>query len=333
MPTSSSFRPCRSSRLRRLPPRDPRRSVAPCTRSWGSVRFGSTTLNTPCGAPNHVFLPRNRVSHPPEPVPSSAAVPRHRGPCPRVVSRLPRTEVRGAVSTSRLCSTDESGIGSRRCRRDRPVALLGFVPLQGPPRILCVSESRRTGDPTFLELWRSRLAPTSCSAKALRGIRWRYSCPTPEREVQARTVRVNRGACAGSSRAGKVRLRRPAETDLRGLPDCRPVGPDVTGLPTLMGFLTSKTDRQQPPGSLGRRPGGWLASSVRSGIPCRVSSGVSESSAAAFPRWLRPPLWSWWGLQGRWRRRHYRGSGSTVSPSALGLRVVGLPRTPPMILT
>jgi hypothetical protein len=76
-----------------------------------------------------------------------------------------------------------------------------------------------------------------------------------------------------------------------------------------------------------------LASIVRSGIPYRVSSGGSESRAAAFPPWLRPPLWSWWGLQGRWRRRHYRGSGSTVSPSALGLRVVGLPRTPPMILT
>jgi hypothetical protein len=69
MPASSSFRPCRSSRLRRLPPRDPRRFVAPCTRSWGSVRFGSTTLSTPCGASNHVSLPRNRVSHPSEPSP------------------------------------------------------------------------------------------------------------------------------------------------------------------------------------------------------------------------------------------------------------------------
>ena len=70
--------------------------------------------------------------------PSPAAVPRHRGPCPRAVRRHPRTEVRGAVPTSRPCSADESGIVSRRCRRDRPVALLGFVPLQGPPRILCV---------------------------------------------------------------------------------------------------------------------------------------------------------------------------------------------------
>jgi hypothetical protein len=101
-------------------------------------------------------------------------------PLPPRRSTMPRTEVRGAVPTSRPCSTDESGFASRRCRRDRPVALLGFVPLQGPPRILCVAVSpvaRRTGDPTFRELWWFRLAPEHCSSKALGGIRWRSACP------------------------------------------------------------------------------------------------------------------------------------------------------------
>jgi hypothetical protein len=83
-------------------------------------------------------------------VASRTASPR---PLPPRRSTRPRTEVRGAVPTSRLCSTDESGIEPRRCRRDRPVALLGFVPLQGSPRILCTSEPRRTVGPTSLELW------------------------------------------------------------------------------------------------------------------------------------------------------------------------------------
>jgi hypothetical protein len=39
LPPPGSFRPCRSSRLRRFPPLVRRRLVASCSRSWGSLRF------------------------------------------------------------------------------------------------------------------------------------------------------------------------------------------------------------------------------------------------------------------------------------------------------
>jgi len=40
LPPPDSFRPCRSSRLRRFSPLDHRRLVASCSRPWGSPRFG-----------------------------------------------------------------------------------------------------------------------------------------------------------------------------------------------------------------------------------------------------------------------------------------------------
>jgi hypothetical protein len=87
MPTSCSFRPCRSSRLRRFAPRAPRRFVAPCTRSWGSVRFG---LHRPATSRQHERSqpsPRPRFT-PFRAFPSTTAVPRHRGPCPHTVRAL-----------------------------------------------------------------------------------------------------------------------------------------------------------------------------------------------------------------------------------------------------
>jgi hypothetical protein len=65
MPTSCLFRPCRSSRLRRFSPRVPCRSVAPCTRSWGSVRFRLLCC-APCGSTSNLSPPRDRASHPSE---------------------------------------------------------------------------------------------------------------------------------------------------------------------------------------------------------------------------------------------------------------------------
>ena len=120
--------------------------------------------------------------------PSPAAVPRHRGPCPRAVRRLPRTEVRGAVPTSRPCSADESGIESRRCRRDRPVALLGFVPLQGPPRILYVPspEGLETRPPlSFDEPGSRRTAALRRPLEESGGV-----LPVPRRSVRFRRART-----------------------------------------------------------------------------------------------------------------------------------------------
>ena len=174
--------------------------------------------------------------------PSPAAVPRHRGLCPRAVSRLPRTEVRGAVPTSRPCSADESGIASRRCRRDRPVALLGFVPLQGPPRILCIPspEGLETRPPLSFD------EPDSRRAAALRrpleesgGV-----LPVPRRSVRFRLRRCEpRSLRPIRFWRGSQCFWRLVETSPPWPRDCQSFGPDETGLPTLMGFVTSKTDR------------------------------------------------------------------------------------------
>jgi hypothetical protein len=152
MPASSSFRPCRSSRLRRLPPRVPRRSVAPCTRSWGSVRFGSTTLNTPCGASNHVSLPRNRASHPSEPFPRPQPY--------RVTAALAPAPFPVATHRSARRRSDLEAWLRRRVRYR--VSALPPRPTRCSPGLRSPSgfspnslrlESRRTGDPTSLELW------------------------------------------------------------------------------------------------------------------------------------------------------------------------------------
>jgi len=59
LPPPGSFRPCRSSRLRRLPPLERRRLVASCSRPWGSLRF---CLDDP-----HPFgFPLDRSNTPPQ---------------------------------------------------------------------------------------------------------------------------------------------------------------------------------------------------------------------------------------------------------------------------
>lgn len=73
--------------------------------------------------------------------PSSTAVPRHRGPCPpAVLSGFGSLRHRRRASP-RTCNLRALLCRRVRCRRGcchprQPVALLGFVPLQGPPRIL-----------------------------------------------------------------------------------------------------------------------------------------------------------------------------------------------------
>lgn len=108
-----SFRPCRSSRLRRFAPRAPCRSVAPCTRSWGSVRFGPWSSSSPRGVVDSPAPPRNRASHPSELSPrrppyrvtAALALPSFfpTSDCSVVIVAFDR-----ACSTSGLCSADES---------------------------------------------------------------------------------------------------------------------------------------------------------------------------------------------------------------------------------
>lgn len=108
-----SFRPCRSSRLRRFPPRAPRRSVAPCTRSWGSVRFGPWSSISPRGVTDSPAPPRNRASHPSELSPrrppyrvtAALALPLF---CPASDRSVTVGARRRAPATSGLCSADES---------------------------------------------------------------------------------------------------------------------------------------------------------------------------------------------------------------------------------
>jgi hypothetical protein len=150
MPTSYMFRPCRSSRLRRFTPRTHRRFVAPCTRSWGSVRFRlhrpghlavARTISTFPETALHTLqsfpLDHSRTASP-RPLPS------HRSSASRMKLSDPKAFLRRRVR----CRI-------RRCRRLQPVALLGFVPLQGPPRILrdrSVAETRKSRSISTLTL-------------------------------------------------------------------------------------------------------------------------------------------------------------------------------------
>jgi hypothetical protein len=137
-PTSSSFRPCRSSRLRRLPPRDPRRSVAPCTRSWGSARFRPVSSARLVASPHRCLRARiaprtgwcrsaaqRATDGRPSPVPrftpsrafpSPQAVPRHRGPCPHAVlldaRRSGRSRPQGLAPTTSPLSRSSVAAGS-----------------------------------------------------------------------------------------------------------------------------------------------------------------------------------------------------------------------------
>ena len=131
MPTSCMFRPCRSSRLRRFTPRAPCRSVAPCTRSWGSVRFRLLRRHHLAAAPTISTLPETAL-HTLQSFPldysrtaSPRPLPSHRSSTSRMRFPDPKAFLRCRVR----CRV-------RRCRRSRPDALLGFVPLQGSPRIL-----------------------------------------------------------------------------------------------------------------------------------------------------------------------------------------------------
>lgn len=123
-----------------------RRFVAPCSQSWGSPRFSRIrcTDDGPCGLtyrtandlPNSAVHTLQSFSLAVSRTVSPRPLPPHRSHRRRDTSRTAetiRTAVQPRCSASRPCSADESVVLTRRFRRIRPDALLGFVPLQGPP--------------------------------------------------------------------------------------------------------------------------------------------------------------------------------------------------------
>lgn len=122
---SRVFRPCRSSRLRRFSPCDP---LQVCCALQPILRFAPFRILRPFP------LPAVASGSPPEPRSSPdahhtlqslpLAVRRTASPRPLPSRRLP---------TSGLSSSDESVVRTRCLHQTRPVALLGFLPLQGSP--------------------------------------------------------------------------------------------------------------------------------------------------------------------------------------------------------
>jgi len=134
------FRPCRSSRLRRFSPCNPSQvcfTLQPVLRFAPFPIFG--VIAPAC---LHAVRPTPRSSPaapcsctPSRAFPSTSAVPRHRGPC--LLTVLPGLKA--------LSSSVESVVAMKRCRCTGPVALLGFVPLQGSPPSLSLQQRVRSG--------------------------------------------------------------------------------------------------------------------------------------------------------------------------------------------
>jgi hypothetical protein len=175
LPPPCSFRPCRSSRLRRFAPRDPRRSVAPCTRSWGSVRFGPRRC---------AHLSVRRDAHPsPEPriTPFRAfSLVRSRTASPRP---LPSRHPSGATPTPK-CDRALADLRALLCRRVRyrgPALPPGSDPMLSwasfPSRVLPEFSStplavRRGSSDLPWALAHPARAGAAALRRPTRGIRW-----------------------------------------------------------------------------------------------------------------------------------------------------------------
>jgi len=111
LPPPGTFRPCRSSRLRRFSPLEHRRLVPSCSRPWGSPRFG--------------------------PVPSSRGQVRWWHP-KMLLSCL--AEVVGGYHLFPLVRIRRSSLVAQR---GRPVFLVAWSPYEGFPSLAAVSGARR----------------------------------------------------------------------------------------------------------------------------------------------------------------------------------------------
>jgi hypothetical protein len=137
-PGSDGF--LRSDWIRRPSRLAARRFVAPCSQPWGPLRFRAP-WDPKVPPPDHpgdrsASEPIPGSAHPSKRFPPRQQLLRHRGPprspdwpVPLVVGRylpsvLPRPTC--TPSTSGICSTEESVLDTRRCRRARVDAPMGF---------------------------------------------------------------------------------------------------------------------------------------------------------------------------------------------------------------
>jgi hypothetical protein len=203
------------------------------------------TLRRPRAAPD---LSRVRSSHPPELFPRpqpyhvtmALAFSLFPDPRPRPPVDAANISVEAAGNRANLKAFLQGRIRClpRRCRRRRPDALLGFVPLQGspsdpgacpkqPPRTaLAPSGSEEPGRPTFHGISTS----ARCCGHSLALV-----APSEDRP---------------ESGVASV----PVSDRLHALP--KQEAPRFRGgPPTLLGFVTSKTDRNNPPTVSGRGVG------------------------------------------------------------------------------
>lgn len=141
LPPSCSFRPCRSSRLRRLPPRA---SSQVCCTLHPILGFGAFQ------APPLANISRCRARSLPSPAPrftpfrafpSPTAVPRHRGPCPLTVRARPE----GHAPISGPCSADESVVSGGVAANLDPMLSWASFPSRVLPEFSARSVSRRSG--------------------------------------------------------------------------------------------------------------------------------------------------------------------------------------------
>lgn len=178
LPHPNAFRPCRSSRLRRLPPHTACRFVAPCYRSWGSPGFRPATDVRRCATLLRGVLPfealRQDSGAPVARSPSSASLvhgdrshrfPRPRGFVPsrsstRSVLPRPEHELPWVSLDPGFHQTPPSPEGSRRIVEIRRARCwytgLCFSPTQRP---LCTARAPSRSHPRGWEPWRSRREP------------------------------------------------------------------------------------------------------------------------------------------------------------------------------
>jgi hypothetical protein len=148
--TPRAIRPCRSSRLRRFTPCDPLQvycTLQPVLRFAPFLPFSVI-------APTRLRAVRPTLMD----FPGSAVFLHTLQSFPLVIRRTasprPLPSRRFFRSASRLCSSDKSVVLSWCCHQTGPVALLGFVPLQGSPLSLslqaeCPTRTRSYSDATI----------------------------------------------------------------------------------------------------------------------------------------------------------------------------------------
>lgn len=135
MPTSCSFRPCRSSRLRRLPPRVPLQVCCALHPIMGFGPFQAPPLRAPLDAADDLCPPRNRTSHPSELSP-------HRPPY-RVTAALAFSPFQrhheGVAAISRPSSVDESVVSTGVATDLDPMLSWASFPFKVLPEFSAVS--------------------------------------------------------------------------------------------------------------------------------------------------------------------------------------------------